>query len=84
MLNENNVSHVINSFVYKGKTLYVAAGGAGFYLIDYNTSQNLLKTAVSKMELPIGESVNSVAISDNDLLIASTRGVSIYTITELE
>ena len=84
LLNENNVSHVINSFVYKSKTLYVAAGGAGFYLIDYNTSQNLLKTAFSKMELPIGESVNSVAISDNDLLIASTRGVSIYTITELE
>lgn len=83
ILDPNKPDDVVNSFVFKSGVFYVAAGGAGFYLIEYDFKTNKLKTDFSHVEFSKGNSVNGVAISGEDLVIASTKGVSIYKISGL-
>ena len=83
ILNPNKPYDVVNSFVFKSGLFYVAAGGAGFYLIEYDFKKNKLKSDFAHVEFPSGDSVNGVAISGEDLVIASTKGVSIYKISGL-
>mgnify|MGYP003635234308 FL=1 len=78
ILDSNEPDDVVNSFVFESGVFYVAAGGAGFYLIEYDYQRNKLKTDFSHVDFGEGDSVNGVAISGEDLVIASTKGISIY------
>ena len=81
MLDVNKPDDVVNSFVFKNGIFYVAAGGAGLYLIEYDYKKDKLKTDFFHVKFVSGDSVNSVALSNGDLVIASTKGVSIYSMT---
>lgn len=76
ILDASRPDDVVNSFTYRKGVFYVAAGGAGVYIIKFKN--NKLDEDFGHVEFPEGESVNSIAKSDNDLVIASTSGLSIY------
>lgn len=81
ILDPNKPDDVINSFTYKSSVFYVAAGGAGIYIIKFKN--NKLDEDFGHVEFPEGESVNSIAKSGDDLVIASTSGLSIYRVSGL-
>ncbi|MFI1770788.1 hypothetical protein [Thalassobellus citreus] len=84
ILDANAPDDVVNSFVFDSGVFYVAAGGAGFYLMEYDYKRNKLKNNFSHVDFGEGDSVNGVAISGEDLVIASTKGVSIYKLSGLK
>lgn len=79
ILDPNKPDDVVNSFTYKNGVFYVAAGGAGIYVIRFKN--NKLEEDFAHVEFPVGISVNSIAKSGKDLVIATTEGLSIYTMT---
>jgi len=79
ILDANKPDDVVNSFTYKSGVFYVAAGGAGIYVIKFKN--NKLDEDFAHIEFPIGISVNSIAKSGQDLVIATTEGLSIYAMT---
>ena len=81
ILDPNKPDDVVNSFTFKSGVFYIAAGGAGFYIIKYNFKNNRLDDDFAHVEFSEGNSVNGLAISGSDLVIASTTGISIYTIS---
>jgi len=79
-LNPQKPNEVINSFTYKGDIFYVAAGEAGIIIMPYNSKNNVISEDFLQVEFPNNISVNSIAKSDNDLVVATTLGLSIYTV----
>lgn len=79
ILDASNPDEVVNSFTYKKGVFYVAAGGAGIYIIKFEKNK-LDDQNFYQVEFPNGVSVNSIAKSDHDLVVATTEGVRIYTI----
>ncbi len=84
ILDSNKPDDVVNSFVFDRGVFYIAAGGAGFYLIEYDYQRNKMRNNFSHVDFGEGDSVNGVAISGEDLVIASTKGVSIYKLSGLK
>jgi len=79
ILDANKPNDVVNSFTFKSGVFYVAAGGAGIYVIKFKN--NKLDQDFAHVQFPIGVSVNSIAKSGKDLVIATTEGLSIYKMT---
>ncbi len=79
ILDPNKSDEVVNSFTYKSGVFYVAAGEAGFYVIKFKN--NKLDEDFGHVEFPVDISVNSIAKSGEDLVVATTEGLSIYTIS---
>lgn len=81
ILDAGRPNEVVNSFTYKGGIFYVAAGEAGILIMPYNSTRNLISENFLQVEFPVGISVNSIAKSDNNLVVATTEGLSIYTVS---
>lgn len=81
ILNPNNSKEVVNSFTYKKGVFYVAAGEAGILIMPYNSNKNIISEDFLQVDFPDGSSVNSIAKSDSDLVVATTEGLSIYTVS---
>ncbi|WOD43937.1 hypothetical protein [Hwangdonia lutea] len=83
ILDPNKPNDVVNSFIFRNGVFYIAAGEAGFYIIKYNFNKNRLDEDYGHVEFSEGISVNGLAKSGSDLVLATTTGVSIYTISGL-
>ena len=83
VLDSGKPNEVINSFTYKGGVFYVAAGEAGILIMPYNSKKNIISEDFLQVEFPKDISVNSIAKSDSDLVVATTEGLSIYTVSGL-
>jgi len=81
ILDPGKPNEVVNSFTYKGGIFYVAAGEAGILIMPYNSKKNIISEDFLQVEFPAGISVNSIAKSDSDLVVATTEGLSIYTVS---
>lgn len=81
LLDSNNPDEVVNSFTYQKGYFYIAAGAAGIYIIKFEKNK-LDDENFSQVEFPNGISVNSIAKSDSDLVVATTEGLSIYSINK--
>jgi hypothetical protein len=81
ILDPGKPNEVVNSFTYKGGVFYVAAGEAGILIMPYNSKQNIISKNFLQVAFPPNVSVNSIGKSDNKLVVASTLGLSIYTVS---
>jgi hypothetical protein len=83
ILDPNNPNHVVNSFVKSGNNFYVAAGESGMYVIPYSNNKKEFGDSYSKVDFSdygYFESVNSVAIYQDLLVVASTNGLSLFNV----
>ena len=83
ILNPALPNEVVNSFVFKSDICWIAAGEAGLYIIPYSTKNNKFDDSYRHVSFGNQISVNSVGKSDNDLVVATTEGVSIFSISGL-
>lgn len=83
ILDTSKPNEVVNSFTYQGGIFYVAAGEAGILIMPYNSKKNIISEDYVIVEFPENISVNSIAKSDSDLVVATTEGLSIYSIRGL-
>lgn len=84
LLDSSEPNHVVNSIAYHGDMFYVAAGGAGIYVIPYLASESKFDENFYHVDSTPGISVNSIGRSEDELVVATTEGISIYTISGLD
>ena len=80
ILDAGNSDHVVNSFIYSDENFYIAAGEAGLYVMSYSKKNSEFDGSYSKVEFPPDVSVNSIAKDKKDLVIATTLGLSLYSL----
>ncbi|MFD1294016.1 hypothetical protein ACFQ5N_09235 [Lutibacter holmesii] len=78
ILDTSEPNHVVNSIVYHADMFYVAAGGAGIYIIPYVTTDVKFDENFYHVDSDPGISINNIGRSDDELVVATTEGISIY------
>ena len=80
ILDSTKPNHVVNSFAFSSDVFYVAAGEAGIYIIPYISNLSKLDENFYHIDSKPGISINSIGKSEDELVVATTEGVSIYSI----
>lgn len=80
ILDSTKPNHVVNSFTFSSDVFYVAAGEAGIYIIPYISNLSKLDENFYHIDSKPGVSINSIGKSEDELVVATTEGVSIYSI----